>query len=74
MTARLEPAHGSPHFPRPLERSRDVPVAAEEVRTGSARVEVASGMEEAAMLVDRPDDLVTNAGFDQRFERSSGSS
>ena len=25
-------------------------------------------MEEAAMLVDRPDDLVTNAAFDQRFE------
>ena len=25
-------------------------------------------MEEAAMLVDRPDDLVTNVGFNQRFE------
>ena len=47
----------------------DVPVAAEEVRTRlRQKLEVAYGMEEAAMLMDRPPgDLVTNAALDQRL-------
>ena len=45
-------------------------MAAEDVRTRlRQKLEVAYGMEEAAMLMDRPPgDLVTNAALDQRFE------
>ena len=44
-------------------------MAAEEVRTRlRQKLEVAYGMEEAAMLMDRPPgDLVTNAALDQRL-------
>ena len=69
MTARLEPAHGSPHFPRPLERSRGCARGSRR-SANQAPPEVGGGIRHGRGRDadgSSTGDLVTNAALDQRL-------